>query len=249
MKKTTDVTVIGDVHGCFKTAKALVDKVKEKHPDTTICFAGDLIDRGPDSRGLVQWVIDNGFDCVQGNHEQMMVDWNGKMSDMLWIGNGGDTTLDSYYDNNDPDAIGGYLKGDFDAETFKNHQLWMNNLPILIHYQDCKTPDGRELVVSHSICHNYWKAIHGDDQYRAEQAYAHIAWNRSFHNIKDQGFYNVIGHTPQDNGPKITKVYANIDTGCFVGYGGWKRKKTPKNGVLTALHVPTMEIMDQTLVD
>lgn len=255
MKKVTDVTVIGDVHGCFKTAKALVAKVLEKHPDTVICFAGDLIDRGPNSRDLVQWVIDNDFDCVQGNHEQMMVDWNGKMSDMLWIGNGGDTTLDSYYSKpkyEDEDGNyqpGMYLKGDFDAETFKDHQLWMNNLPIVIHYKDCKTPEGRELVVSHSICHNYWKAIHGNDEHRAEQAYVHVAWGRSFHKIKDQGFYNVIGHTPQDDGPKIKKIYANIDTGCFMGYGGWKRWQTPKNGRLTALHVPTMEIIDQKLVD
>lgn len=255
MKKTTDVTVIGDVHGCFKTAKALVKTIQENHPDTTICFAGDLIDRGPDSRGLVQWVMDNGFDCVQGNHEQMMVDWNGKMSDMLWIGNGGDVTLDSYYDKpSDTDEDGEYqpgmyLKGDFDAETFKNHQLWMNNLPILIHYPDCKNPDGRELVVSHSICHNYWKAIHGDDTARAEQAYAMVAWNRNFHNIKDQGFYNVIGHTPLDYGPKIKKPYANIDTGCFIGYKGWKKFKKPDNGCLTALHVPTGTIYSQECLD
>jgi serine/threonine protein phosphatase 1 len=255
MKKVKDVTVIGDVHGCFETAKALVKTVLEKHPDTRICFAGDLIDRGPNSRGLVQWVIDNDYDCVQGNHEQMMVDWNGKMSDMLWIGNGGDVTIDSYYDKpKDEDEDGNYIpgkysKGVFDAKTFREHQLWMNNLPILIEYEYCKNPEGRHLVVSHSICHNYWKAIHGDDTARAEHAYAQVAWNRNFHNIKDQGFFNVIGHTPLDDGPKIKKSYANIDTGCFIGYKGWKSFKKPKNGCLTALHVPSGTTYSQEFID
>lgn len=244
LEKITDVTPIGDVHGCSKTAKALVEQVLKKHPKTKICFAGDLIDRGPDSRSVVQYVIDNGFDCVQGNHEQMMLDWNSSYGNMLWLGNGGDITLDSYHEGDH-----GYLKGELNKKVFEEHRLWMSTLPILIEYPDCKTPDGRSLVVSHSICHNYYKALHGKNQHRAEQAASQIPWNRSFSSIKDQGFFNVIGHTPDECNPKIKKIYANIDTGAFCGYGGWKKFKKGGLGYLTALHVPTMTIYRQECID
>lgn len=238
---TDSVTVIGDVHGCYKTLLALLDKIPNEHKDK-ICFAGDLVDRGPRSREVVQFVIDNGHDCVQGNHEQMMVDWT-SWGDVLWVGNGGDATLDSY-------RIAQTLpKSEVDNELFDKHRVWMANLPVVIEYPNVKNPDGRSLVVSHSICHNYWKDFHCDDPHRVEKAMVNIAWNRNFHKLKDAGFFNVIGHTPDENNPKIKKIYANIDTGAFVGYGGWKKWKEGGLGKLTALHVPTMTIYQQECID
>lgn len=238
--------VIGDVHGCHKTLLALLDKIP-KDKKERICFAGDLIDRGPRSRQVVEFVMDNGYDCVQGNHEQMMVDFTYRYDDMLWLGNGGDITLDSY--RPDPDEDKPYLKPDIDKEVFEEHRRWMASLPVAIKYEDVKTPDGRELVVSHSICHSYWQMLNSKEESRVKLAKTHIAWNRRFHKIKDQGFFNVIGHTPDENNPKIKKIYANIDTGVFCGYGGWKRFKEGGLGYLTALHVPTMTIYQQECID
>lgn len=62
--------IIGDVHGGFDTLRKLVDKLPQ---DENICFVGDLIDRGPKSVEVVDFVIDNGFDCVLGNHEDLMI--------------------------------------------------------------------------------------------------------------------------------------------------------------------------------
>ena len=148
-----DVTVIGDVHGCYKTLLALLDKIPDQHKKR-ICFAGDLIDRGPMSKQVVEFVIQNGYDCVVGNHELMMVDWTRRFSDMLWLGNGGNDTRRSYCapaDSNTP-----HIRGPVDEELFVKHQEWMRTLPVVIEYPECKTPDGRRLVVSHSLCHNYW---------------------------------------------------------------------------------------------
>tara|TARA_R100000951_G_scaffold101420_1_gene92912 strand:- start:11195 stop:11956 length:762 start_codon:yes stop_codon:yes gene_type:complete len=241
-----DVTVFGDVHGCFKTLEALIAKIPDEHKKR-LCFAGDLIDRGPRSRQVVEYVIKHGHDCVAGNHELMMHDWTGRFNDMLWLGNGGDACLDSYKGPSDP--LTPYLKGEVDRVTFQDHQKWMGELPILIEYPNVKTPDGRRLVVSHSICHNQWKHLRGDDERKAKEAEAAVPWNRSFHNLKDAGFYNVIGHTPDEDNPKIKKIYANIDTGAFCGYGGWKRFKRGGLGYLTALHVPTMTLYRQECID
>lgn len=231
------VYIIGDIHGCFDTFMALLKKLPK---DAKICLAGDLIDRGPKSKEVVQYVIDNDIDCVKGNHEEMMVDWTGDFNDMLWIGNGGRETLDGYHerDSNPP-----YLKGDFDQKTFDEHKLFMDILPYYIEYPDVKNEDGRHLVVSHSILHNVWKHRDSDDESMIKRFQTATTWGRNFHKIKDNPeIYNVFGHTPQEDKAKIRKIYANVDTGCcFKSFGEY--------GKLTALKYPEMELITQENID
>ena len=60
--------IIGDVHGCYKTLIALIEKLPK---DRNITFVGDLIDRGPGSKDVVEFVRKNNYRCVRGNHEDM----------------------------------------------------------------------------------------------------------------------------------------------------------------------------------
>jgi serine/threonine protein phosphatase 1 len=252
-KMIDDVTVIGDVHGCYKTLLALLDKIPEEHKKR-ICFAGDLIDRGPKSKEVVEFVIENGHDCVAGNHELMMGDFKLRnysvrnySDNALWLGNGGTDTRKSYC--YPPDATAPHMPGPVDEGLFVQHQLWMKELPIYIEYPNVKTPDGRHLVVSHSIIHPYWKNLHSEDKARYHHGANQTVWGRCFHKMKDQGFFNVIGHTPEEENPRIRKIYANIDTGAFIGYGGWKKHKRGGLGKLTALHVPTMTVYQQECIE
>ncbi len=48
---------IGDIHGCSKALAALVEAV-DPGPDDTLIPLGDYIDRGPDSRGVLDLLID-----------------------------------------------------------------------------------------------------------------------------------------------------------------------------------------------
>lgn len=64
--------VIGDVHGCLDEFKTLLDKCKYSSDDRLI-VAGDLVDRGPDSPGVVRLAIALGAECVAGNHEDKLV--------------------------------------------------------------------------------------------------------------------------------------------------------------------------------
>src|SRR5262249_42406572 len=64
---------------------------------------GDYIDRGPDSRQVIQRLRrlteqrPDDVICLMGNHEDMLLSAVAKLSDVLmWIHNGGNTTLDSY---------------------------------------------------------------------------------------------------------------------------------------------------------
>ena len=68
-----NIYIIGDVHGCYKTLLALINKLPNKF-DSKICFVGDLIDRGSNSKEIIKLIRDNNYDCVLGNHESYMID-------------------------------------------------------------------------------------------------------------------------------------------------------------------------------
>ena len=50
-----EIYIIGDVHGHYNELISLINKLPNKI-DSKICFVGDLIDRGPDSKKVVDLV-------------------------------------------------------------------------------------------------------------------------------------------------------------------------------------------------
>ncbi len=64
---TGRVIVIGDLHGCYNEALALIKKLSLKAEDRLI-FLGDLVDRGPKPRECVELAMNHA--CVLGNHEE-----------------------------------------------------------------------------------------------------------------------------------------------------------------------------------
>lgn len=73
--------LIGDIHGCRAELDTLLDRlgwVGNAHPDgRKLIFVGDLVDRGPDTPGVLRRVMDlvaagNAW-CVRGNHEEKLI--------------------------------------------------------------------------------------------------------------------------------------------------------------------------------
>ena len=60
--------VIGDVHGCLDELLALLVRCG-RTPDDRVVLVGDLVAKGPDSAGVVQWARESGADAVLGNHD------------------------------------------------------------------------------------------------------------------------------------------------------------------------------------
>ena len=93
---------IGDIHGCVKTFRFLVHNELQVTSDDHLILLGDIIDRGPDSKGVIDEIIalrDRGIrvQVLQGNHEEMMI--NASQSherNDYWLRNGGQETLDSF---------------------------------------------------------------------------------------------------------------------------------------------------------
>jgi serine/threonine protein phosphatase 1 len=93
---------ISDIHGCYRPFYELVVNVIDLKKDDRLILLGDYIDRGDQSKEVIDFIIDlkkNGFDVtpLTGNHEQMMLE-SFHDSDMLplWFLNNGMTTLESF---------------------------------------------------------------------------------------------------------------------------------------------------------
>ncbi len=94
--------VIGDIHGCGRTLRALLDDVIRLQPVDQLYLLGDYIDRGPRSAetlDTIMGLIEKGFkvNALRGNHEEMLLDSKNSAFDRdLWLMNGGHATLDSF---------------------------------------------------------------------------------------------------------------------------------------------------------
>lgn len=99
--------VVGDVHGYASKLRKLLPQLKERAATgDSLVFVGDYIDRGPDSRGVLDLVLeqlDGGWDgpvvALKGNHEEMMLDHMSRRpryDPEVWMQNGGYETIASY---------------------------------------------------------------------------------------------------------------------------------------------------------
>jgi len=102
------VYAIGDIHGCVRELDALHGRIEldwrfDPAERCTIVYLGDYIDRGPDSRGVIDRLLGAppipGAERVfiAGNHEQAMLDFvEGPETNPHWLDFGGLETLASY---------------------------------------------------------------------------------------------------------------------------------------------------------
>ncbi len=190
----------GDIHGCLTQLEELVRLCETNAGESRMkfIFLGDYIDRGPNSRGVVEFLIrlqDSMPDhvvCLKGNHEDMLlaaVEDEGR--EEHWLRNGGTQTLYSY---EVPSAI----------DLPRRHLDWFRSLPT---YYD----DGTRFFV-HAGVH---PARSLDQQNERD-----LLWIREpfLSSTKDFGRLIVHGHTPlRGEGPDVRANRINLDTGAVYG--------------------------------
>lgn len=194
--------LISDIHGCYLTLLQLIAKC----PDEQIVFCGDLVDRGPRSREVIQFAIDQKIPTVIGNHDHMMADYLLKKGELLkhgnpdcWAVNGAMSTIESY-NNND--------------SCMMAHAEWLADLPFFIEYDD--------LLVTHNG--NGRDGLNWFEQ----------IWTRNILKAKCHRF-RVFGHTPgSDVVIDDREKYANIDTGCaYKKFGNLTAFRWPQREIIT----------------
>lgn len=108
---------IGDIHGGSATLRALIEKINPRHDDR-IYLLGDYIDRGPDSKGVLDIIIsmqEAGYTIrpVRGNHEDMLIRNLSQDHDLFscqWVKNWGQKTLFAFGVNSPGDIELRYRK-------------------------------------------------------------------------------------------------------------------------------------------
>lgn len=187
--------VIGDIHGCGKALRGLLGALALSQADE-IVFLGDYVDRGPDSRGVIDQLIalqdDVQVRLLRGNHEVMMqAVVQGGLDAATWLRSGGNTTVASY---------GGSI-----AKIPTRHVEFLQNLQ---RYHE--TP--HEIFV-HAM---YDPEIAIDLQNDDLTYWTHLPTPPPAPHQSGKRVF--VGHTPQANGEVL--IYSHLvvmDTYCFGG--------------------------------
>ena len=73
--ETKRTIFIGDIHGCVEEFDEMLAKLSYNPQEDRVILLGDLVDRGPDSAGLVKKAREMKLECLMGNHEHKFVKW------------------------------------------------------------------------------------------------------------------------------------------------------------------------------
>ena len=126
------VWVVGDIHGHLGTLRALMHRLKLGKEDRVVLL-GDMIDRGPDSAGVIEYIREHPqIIAIKGNHEQMAIQSlqasNIELNE-IWMAKGGASTWGSYIVA---------AKGDLHRAklTFAEDCAWLADLPSHIVLDD-----------------------------------------------------------------------------------------------------------------
>lgn len=205
------IAAIGDIHGELVKLDALLAQLDPRlKPDDLIVFIGDYIDRGPDSRGVIERVIElkesRFVVALRGNHEQMMLDayryfhpvQGEKRLDFefasMWFYNGAHQTLDSY-----PTSEGS----------------WTQRIPES-HWKFVRSTEMEFVYRNYHFVH---AGVVPSNFKWTEQVDPRLWIREGFLESKqDFGEIVVFGHTPMKNGqPIFMPNKIGIDTGAVFG--------------------------------
>jgi serine/threonine protein phosphatase 1 len=192
------IFVIGDVHGCYERLGILLKKVHPKEDDVLL-FLGDYIDRGENSKKVVDKVIslESQYNTITllGNHEKMLLDvLQKKLSIDIWLFNGGGATLLSY--NIKTYNVSPNLFPPEHIQFFKNLALYYETDKYIFVHAGLKPNIALK-----------------------EQSIDDLVWIRDEFIYSDCDFGKIVifGHTPLAE-PLFMKNKIGIDTGAV--YGG-----------------------------
>lgn len=191
---------IGDIHGSLRKLQSLTQRCEqyaEGRPMAFI-FLGDYIDRGPESAGVVGYLLDlqsrmpGRVMALKGNHEAMVLGvLDGTLPADYWLAQGGAETLQSYGASNA-------------GELPDSHVNWLRTLRL-------SHNDGLRFFVHAGI---------DPEKPLDAQRDADLIWIREpfLSDRRDHGRLIVHGHTPlMTSKPDLRANRLNIDTGAVFG--------------------------------
>jgi serine/threonine protein phosphatase 1 len=182
--------VIADIHGNLNILNKAIEAIELKEASGEIIFTGDYIDRGPDSKGVLDRLMTGPPDgwkwtIIRGNHEDMMLEARkNKYAYEMWFRNGGDKALESFKDGQIPSKYYEFVKN-LPRYVWDDHRIFVHAF----------ISDKAPLAHQHPDT-TQWARFGDKDDYPI--------WGR----------YVVHGHTPRKV-PFVGKYRCNLDTGAY----------------------------------
>ena len=225
--------VIGDIHGRLGLLNKLLGSLPMSADDKVV-FIGDYVDRGPDSKGVVERVMTLKEDlgercvCLLGNHEDMMLDHLKRTReawDLAYLAICGLDSVSRYGDHHWLVVGGNATRESYDGEVPIEHVAFLAGLPLI--YEE------EEMICVHAGLNARGATPRGQMLWGAPGFWSDLdpltgrpikGGRRSFGKIV------VVGHTCFDQ-PLVLPDVIGIDTGA--GHGG----------PLTALQFPEMRFI------
>jgi len=222
---------IGDVHGHYEALMVLLDAIAPGATDR-VYFVGDLVDRGPNSAQVIDFVMHSSYQCILGNHEQMFVEaiGNNQAFDFrqAWLYSGGKATLDSYKN----------------GRVLPEHLEWLRSLPTYLDLGDI------------------WLVHAGVDPRLPleEQNAEQFCWIRDeFHSMSEPYFADkliITGHTITFTIPGVMPGrlargvgWLDIDTGAYHRQSGWLTGLDWSNEQVYQVHVRQLRVRQLPLAE
>lgn len=231
--------IIPDTHGCKKTLEILIEQKIQLTKTDKIYFLGDYIDRGPDSKGVIDYIMNlenEGYNvtCLKGNHEEYMVwSYNEQLqkknrffksknkSLQEWLMHGGKETLDSF---------GAKIPTDIP----KKYIEWINKLKYYVELDTC--------ILVHAGLNFENESVY-EDKYT-------MLWAKEFDIVPEKISHKKIihGHTPlsinfiKESIENHQYDFIALDNGCVY-------KEKPNMGNLIAYEILSNKIEIQPNID
>jgi serine/threonine protein phosphatase 1 len=198
MMKKERTLIIGDVHGCLGMLQRLLEKIEWRPDSDRLIFLGDYVDRGEDSRGVVEYVLQisstaERVDCLMGNHERILLDFvEGRDASTFFL-NGGTSTLNSYR---------AFQQGYENALIPEEHIRFLRSLKLWIELDD--------YYVVHA---GLRPGLELEDQSQED-----LLWIRDSFIFSNYPFRKkiIFGHTPFSS-PLVMENKIGLDTGAVYG--------------------------------
>ncbi|MEF3353855.1 metallophosphoesterase family protein [Paenibacillus sp. GYB006] len=218
MKRTI---MISDIHGCIDQLNQMLHLIQFNSIDDQLIFLGDYVDRGPNSKAVVDKVIElvnmHNAIALRGNHDQRLVDLINNDSALIrsnFIEHGGIQTLQSYCDIN---IINNEISNEIlnqakdTINTFFGHHLdFLSELPLF-------HEDDDHIYVHAGLNPNFidWKN-------QLEHDFMYIKDEFIRHTFKDLGKKVIFGHTRTNDIHGTSDIWFSkdkigIDGGCAYG--------------------------------
>lgn len=208
---------IGDVHGEHEKLERLLtfirDDAKFLGAEYKIVFLGDLIDRGADSRSVVesarQLCAAGEAWAIKGNHEELLLhayDQRESIGIYFWAENGGDETITAY-------MLANGVCDDWRDAIDKDHIAWLRSLPVMLRDEE------RGLVFVHGGIDPATFPNCTDELRMWTRSPKFFDPGRWPDRPELEGLLVVHGHTVTSNfEPHVNPRRVNVDTGaCFGG--------------------------------